>query len=205
MHAHQVHKKTVTPAVAKGHIHPVMLSGIGCGLLIIQTPSGVLGIYEEQAGENDWHSEFVSQPFETEVLRKDHVVVATSLNVLAALRLNSGSVSWRQILQESDQLQSFTVLTKPSVVISLSSSGTVLRAWRSDDGALLWEQQLLSATAAANAAVYTLPEANAGSGEGIAVVAAGTIWVCLKRQQMCILPLQLVNKQILCCCRSTQV
>ena len=141
----------------------------------------------------------MGQPFQTEVLRKDHVVVATSLNVLAALRLNSGSLSWRQILQESDQLQSFTVLTKPSEVVSLSSSGTVLRAWRSDDGALLWEQQISSGTAAASAAVYTLPEANAGSGEGIAVVAAGTIKVCLKRQQVYMLPIQLVNEQILTC------
>lgn len=154
-----------------------MRSGTCFGLLFLLTASGALAIYEEQAGENDWHSEFVGQPFQTEVLRRDHVVVATSLNVVAALRLNSGSVSWRQILQESDQLQSFTVLTKPSEVVSLSSSGTVLRAWRSDDGALLWEQQLLSGTAAASAAVYTLPEANAGSGEGIAVVAAGTIQV----------------------------
>ena len=88
-------------------------------LVLLLTASGVLGIYEEQAGENDWHAELVGQLTDTQVLRKDYVVASTSSNVLATLRLDSGNIAWRQILHASDQLQRFIVLNKPSQVVSL--------------------------------------------------------------------------------------
>ncbi|KAA6420005.1 MAG: ER membrane complex subunit 1-like [Trebouxia sp. A1-2] len=158
-----------------------MHAGWHASLLVLLTATAAVGLYEEQAGENDWHSEFVGQAINTQVSDKDRLIVSTSSNVLASLSLNTGKIAWRHIFHETDQLQSFTVLSKPAAVISLSSSGSVLRAWRADDGALLWEKYLEAASQrvrkAAVTALSSLAEVAFGSGEGIAIVTDGSIEV----------------------------
>ena len=157
-----------------------MQTGLCPGLLLLFTASVAFGLYEEQAGENDWHSEFVGQATDTLVSGKDRFVVSTTFNVLASLSLDTGKLAWRQVLHESDQLQSFTVISKPAAVISLSSSGSLLRAWRADDGALLWEKYIKAASQDTDVvALAALPEASFGGGESIAVVAQGNIQVCV--------------------------
>lgn len=154
-------------------------------LFLLLTASVVLCIYEEQAGENDWHSEFVGQPIDTQLSAKDRFVVSTTSNVLASLSLDSGKIAWRQVLHESDQLQSFAVLSKPAEVISLSNSGTVLRAWRSEDGALLWEQHIEAPSHNTEvAALSAVPEATFGSGENVVLVAGGSIQVVRADQHL---------------------
>lgn len=161
-----------------------MRAGWHASLLVLLTATAAVGLYEEQAGENDWHSEFVGQAINTQVSDKDRLIVSTSSNVLASLSLDTGKIAWRQIFHETDQLQSFTVLSKPAAIISLSSSGSVLRAWRADDGALLWEKYLEAASQNAVTALSSLAEAAFGSGEGIAIVTDGSIEVCtLGRRQ----------------------
>lgn len=164
-----------------------MHAGWHASLLVLLTATAAVGLYEEQAGENDWHSEFVGQAINTQVSDKDRLIVSTSSNVLASLSLNTGKIAWRHIFHETDQLQSFTVLSKPAAVISLSSSGSVLRAWRADDGALLWEKYLEAASQrvrkAAVTALSSLAEVAFGSGEGIAIVTDGSIEVCTLRRR----------------------
>ncbi|DBB10485.1 TPA: hypothetical protein ACH3X3_002026 [Trebouxia sp. C0006] len=154
-----------------------MHAGWHASLLVLLTATVAVGLYEEQAGENDWHSEFVGQAINTQVSDKDRLIVSTSSNVLASLSLDTGKVAWRQFFHETDQLQSFTVLSKPAAIISLSSSGSLLRAWRADDGALLWEKYLEAASQNAVTALSSLAEAAFGSGEGIAIVTDGSIEV----------------------------
>ena len=153
-----------------------MHAGVWFGLLLLLTASAVSAIYEEQAGENDWHSEFIGRPLDAQASENARVVVSTALNVLATLSLDTGDIVWRQVFHESDQLQGFTVLSKPAAVISVSSNGTLLRAWRSEDGALLWERYIKAAPQEL-VALTKLPEASFGSGEGIAVAAGGHIQV----------------------------
>ena len=160
-----------------------MHAGWHASLLVLLTATVAVGLYEEQAGENDWHSEFVGQAINTQVSDKDRLIVSTSSNVLASLSLDTGKIAWRQIFHETDQLQSFTVLSKPAAIISLSSSGSLLRAWRADDGALLWEKYLKAASQNAVTALSSLAEAAFGSGEGIAIVTDGSIEVCILRRR----------------------
>lgn len=181
-----------------------MRAGWHASLLVLLTATVVVGLYEEQAGENDWHSEFVGQAINTQVSDKDRLIVSTSSNVLASLSLDTGKIAWRQIFHETDQLQSFTVLSKPATVISLSSSGSLLRAWRADDGALLWEKYLESASQNAVTALSSLAEAAFGSGEGIAVVTDGSIEVCLSRRQAAAPSPVRSYRASLICCRSTR-
>ena len=146
-------------------------------LLLAFAASRAYALFEEQAGENDWHSEYVGRATDIQPSGQDRLVVSTTSNVLATHSLTSGDVLWRQILHPSDQLQSFTLLSKPAAVVSLSNSSSVLRAWRSHDGTLLWEKRLQPSTQTLPVTLSTVPETTLGAGEGIAVVAGGHVQV----------------------------
>ena len=143
-------------------------------LLLVVTATQTLAIFEEQAGENDWHSESVGRFADAQPTGKDHLIVSTTSNVLAALKLKTGSILWRQVLHSSDQLQSFVVLSKPAAVVSLSNSSSLLRAWRSGDGVLLWEKRI-QPSSEPRAALSALPETVVGAGEGIVVSSGGRV------------------------------
>ena len=104
-----------------------MRTGLYFGLLLLFAACDVHAIYEEQAGENDWHAEFIGQATATHVVSNDRLAVATKSNVVALLSASTGDIIWRQVLHTSDQLQEIAVLNKPAAVLSLSSSATVLR------------------------------------------------------------------------------
>ena len=151
-----------------------------CAVLVLTiAASSALALYEEQAGENDWHSEYVGRAIDIQATGQDRLVVSTTSNVLAAQSLTSGTILWRQILHHTDQLQSFTILSKPAAVVSLSNSSSLLRAWRSSDGALLWEKRIQPSAQAANVVLSVIPETTFGAGEGIALVAGGDVQVSL--------------------------
>lgn len=147
-----------------------MRTGLWGSLVLLLAACNVHAIYEEQAGENDWHAEFIGQAAFTQVVGKDRVAVATKSNVIALLSSLTGDIIWRQVLHTSDQLQEITVLSKPAAVLSLSSSGMLLRAWQVSDGALLWEQRLTGSIASATPAVLSvIPEVGSGIGQRILV------------------------------------
>ena len=146
-------------------------------LLLAYTASRTLALYEEQAGENDWHSEYVGRTTDIQPSGQDRLVVSTTSNVLATHSVASGDVLWRQVLHPSDQLQSFTVLSKPAAIVSLSNSSSLLRAWRSNDGTLLWEKRIQRSAHTWHVILSTVPETTLGAGEGIAVVAGGHVQV----------------------------
>lgn len=146
-------------------------------LLLAITASRAFALFEEQAGENDWHSEYVGRATDIQPSGQDRLVVSTTSNVLATHSLTGGNVLWRQILHPDDQLQSFTILSKPAAIVSLSNSSSVLRAWRSHDGTLLWERRIQPSTQTMHVSLSTVPEPTLGAGEGIAVVAGGHVQV----------------------------
>lgn len=156
-----------------------MRTGLCFSLLLLFAACDVHGIFEEQAGENDWHAEFIGQATATHVLGRDRIAVATASNVIAVLSSTTGDIVWRQVLHSSDQLQHIAVLSKPAAVLSLSSSGTVLRAWQQTDGSLLWEQYLPARSPPAKlSALSVIPEATAGGGQKVIVTTAGGSKVC---------------------------
>ena len=156
-----------------------MRTGLCFGLLLLLAACDVNAIFEEQAGENDWHAEFIGQVTATHVLGRDKIAVATASNVIAVLSSTTGDIVWRQVLHSSDQLQHIAVLSKPAAVLSLSSSGTVLRAWQQIDGSLLWEQYLPAQAPSAKLSVLSvIPEATVGSGQKVIVTTAIGSKVC---------------------------
>ena len=158
-----------------------MRSSFACALLFLAAASRVFAIYEEQAGENDWHAEFIGRTTDVQPFKRDHLIASTALNVLASLSLSSGNVVWRQVLHQTDQLQAFTVLSRPAAVVSLSNASSLLRAWRADDGALLWEKRIQPPSQLLPAMLSTIPEASVGAGESIALIIAGHIQVQHRR------------------------
>ena len=146
-------------------------------LLLALAASRAFALFEEQAGENDWHAEYVGRATDIQPSGQDRLVVSTTSNVLATHSLTSGHVLWRQILHPSDQLQSFIILSKPAAVVSLSKSSSMLRAWRSHDGTLLWERQIQPSTQTMHVTLSTVLETTLGAGEGVAVVAGGHVQV----------------------------
>lgn len=146
-------------------------------LVLVIAASPAMALFEEQAGENDWHSEYLGRAIDIQPTGKDRLVVSTASNVLATQSATSGTIIWRQILHQTDQLQSLAILSKPAAVVSLSNSSSLLRAWRSSDGALLWEKRIQSSTRTTNVLLSVVPEATLGAGEGIAVVAGGDVQV----------------------------
>ena len=159
-------------------------------LLLAFTASRTFALYEEQAGENDWHSEYVGRATDIQPSGQDRLVVSTTSNVLATHSVASGDVLWRQVLHPSDQLQSFTLLSKPAAIVSLSNSSSVLRAWRSHDGTLLWEKRIQPSAQTLHVTLSNVPETTLGAGEGIAIVAAGHVQVkpiryCISKTEKC--------------------
>lgn len=146
-------------------------------LLLVFTASRAFALFEEQAGENDWHSEYVGRATDIQLSGQDRLVMSTTSNVLSTHSLTSGNLLWRQILHQSDPLQSFATLSKPAAVVSLSNSSSLLRAWRSDDGTLLWEKRIQPSTQTMVPSLSTVPETTLGAGGGIAVVAGGHVQV----------------------------
>ena len=173
-----------------------MHKGFACTFLLIFTASQAFAIFEEQAGENDWHAEFVGRLTDAQPCGKDNLIISTASNVLAKVSLTSGSIVWRQVLHQSDQLQAFTVLSKPAAVVSLSNSSSLLRSWRLDDGALLWEKHMQPSAHSLSATLSIIPEMSLGAGESIALAAAGRIQV----QQLALLEIALTRKNQ-CQCR----
>lgn len=154
-----------------------------CYLFLLLAACGVQAIFEEQAGENDWHAEFIGQVFSSHALGRDRTALATTSNVVAVISSTSGDIVWRQILHTTDQLQHIAVLSKPAAVLTLSSAGSILRAWQQSDGALLWEQHMAAQATAQGSlsnvsALAVVSESTAGSSQKVAVTTVDGTKVC---------------------------
>lgn len=80
-------------------------------------------IFEEQAGEYDWHRQQIGRITIAQFAARSRsrAFVATEAAVVAALDLRDGSVIWRQVLEESEHIQQLVLLPKPAAVATLST------------------------------------------------------------------------------------
>uniref|UniRef100_A0A0D6QZZ8 ER membrane protein complex subunit 1 n=1 Tax=Araucaria cunninghamii TaxID=56994 RepID=A0A0D6QZZ8_ARACU len=106
--------------------------------------SGV-AIYEDQVGVMDWHQQHIGKVkhavFHTQKSGRKRVIVATEENAIASLNLRRGEIFWRHVLAESDIVDDID-LALGKYVVTLSSSGSILRAWNLPDGQMIWESFL---------------------------------------------------------------
>uniref|UniRef100_A0A7N1A0J8 ER membrane protein complex subunit 1 n=1 Tax=Kalanchoe fedtschenkoi TaxID=63787 RepID=A0A7N1A0J8_KALFE len=114
-------------------------------LLLISSANLTLSLYEDQLGLTDWHQQYIGKVkqavFQTQKAGRKRVVVATEENVIASLDLRRGDIFWRHVLWSNDVIDEIGV-SLGKYVVSLSSSGSILRAWNFPEGQLVWESFL---------------------------------------------------------------
>lgn len=93
----------------------------------------------------DWHQQYIGKVkqavFQTQKAGRKRVIVATEENVVASLDLRRGEIFWRKVLGAKDAVDEIA-LALGKYVVTLSSEGSVLRAWNLPDGLLVWESIL---------------------------------------------------------------
>lgn len=101
-----------------------------------------VGLYEDQVGFFDWRQSYLGKVkfsfFDVSTHSSKRLFVGTESNVVAALNSRTGSIIWRQVLEEKEgKLDS--LLYRDNILISSSNAGKFIRSWDTSNGALLWE------------------------------------------------------------------
>ncbi|KAL3642641.1 hypothetical protein CASFOL_013456 [Castilleja foliolosa] len=103
-------------------------------------------LYEDQVGLIDWHQQYIGKVkhavFHTQKSSRKRVVVSTEENVVASIDLRHGEIFWRHVLGPDDVIHQIGIALG-KYVITLSSGGSVLRAWNLPDGQMVWESSLI--------------------------------------------------------------
>ncbi|KAJ6758454.1 hypothetical protein OIU74_025170 [Salix koriyanagi] len=102
-------------------------------------------LYEDQAGLMDWHQKYIGKVkhavFQTQKTGRKRVLVSTEENVIASLDLRHGEIFWRHVLGTDDAIDGIDI-AMGKYLITLSSEGSILRAWNLPDGQMWWESFL---------------------------------------------------------------
>ncbi|XP_057434689.1 uncharacterized protein LOC130727550 [Lotus japonicus] len=102
-------------------------------------------LYEDQVGLVDWHQQYIGKVkhavFHTQKTGRKRVLVSTQENVVASLDLRHGEIFWRHVLGTNDVIDGIDIALG-KYVITLSSDGSILRAWNLPDGQMVWESSL---------------------------------------------------------------
>ncbi|KAB2019448.1 hypothetical protein ES319_D08G300400v1 [Gossypium barbadense] len=105
----------------------------------------ILSLYEDQVGLMDWHQQYIGKVkqavFHTHKTGRKRVVASTEQNIIATLDLRSGEIFWRHVLGPNDVVDGIDIALG-KYVITLSSGGSILRAWNLPDGQMVWESSL---------------------------------------------------------------
>lgn len=106
----------------------------------------VAAIYEDQAGQHDWHRPHVGVPAHLHITHKRHIFVVSQDATLARINPDDGVLAWRRVQDAPGApatLRSAMVLPKEDGLLTVHSTGdaVLLRVWR-DGGQLMWEAPL---------------------------------------------------------------
>ncbi|KAF9613417.1 hypothetical protein IFM89_008247 [Coptis chinensis] len=117
--------------------------------LLFVSINPTFSLYEDQVGLMDWHHKYIGKVkqavFQTQKAGRKRVVVSTEENVIASLDLRRGEIFWRHVLGNNDVIDAIDI-TLGKYVITLSSAGSVVRAWNLPDGQMIWESSLQGST-----------------------------------------------------------
>ncbi|CAN7068570.1 unnamed protein product [Brassica rapa subsp. trilocularis] len=119
-------------------------------LLLVFLSSAIVSfsLYEDQVGLMDWHQRYIGKVkhavFHTQKTGRKRVIVSTEENVVASLDLRHGEIFWRHVLGTKDAIDGVDIALG-KYVITLSSEGSMVRAWNLPDGQMVWETSLHSA------------------------------------------------------------
>ncbi|KAH8482620.1 hypothetical protein H0E87_029901 [Populus deltoides] len=114
-------------------------------LCILSITVPTFSLYEDQAGLMDWHQKYIGKVkhavFQTQKTGRKRVLVSTEENVIASLDLRHGEIFWRHVLGTNDAIDGIDI-AMGKYLITLSSEGSILRAWNLPDGQMWWESFL---------------------------------------------------------------
>ncbi|XP_042220933.1 ER membrane protein complex subunit 1-like [Homarus americanus] len=115
------------------------------GLILWFTYTGnTHGLYEDQIGKFDWVQQYVGvvehAVFDESSTPARRIIVSTAQNVLAALSLKNGDITWRHVLETSDSGKIDILVSEGPQVTSVA--GNLLRSWDVISAALIEEIQL---------------------------------------------------------------
>ncbi|KAK1550630.1 hypothetical protein Q3G72_022239 [Acer saccharum] len=114
-------------------------------LLFLSCTTPSFSLYEDQVGLMDWHQQYIGKVkhavFHTQKTGRKRVVVSTEENVVASLDLRHGEIFWRHVLGTNDVVDGIEIALG-KYIITLSSDGSILRAWNLPDGQMVWESFL---------------------------------------------------------------
>ncbi|KAL2346918.1 hypothetical protein Fmac_000918 [Flemingia macrophylla] len=106
-------------------------------LLFLVSTHLTSSLYEDQVGLMDWHQQYIGKVkhalFHTQKTGRKRVLVSTEENVVASLDLRRGEIFWRHVLGTNDVVDGLDIALG-KYVITLSSDGSILRAWNLPDG-----------------------------------------------------------------------
>ncbi|XP_074276504.1 uncharacterized protein LOC141600222 [Silene latifolia] len=115
-------------------------------LVILSSSLLSFSLYEDQVGLMDWHQQYIGKVkqavFQTQKAGRKRLIVSTEENVVASLDLRRGQIFWRHVLGDSDSVDHID-LALGKYVITLSSKGSIARAWNLPDGQMVWESHLV--------------------------------------------------------------
>ncbi|KAH6825368.1 catalytics protein [Perilla frutescens var. hirtella] len=118
--------------------------------LVLSSSYTAFSLFEDQVGLMDWHQQYIGKVkhavFHTQKAARKRVVVSTEENVVSSLDLRHGEIFWRHVLGPNDVIDQIDVALG-KYVITLSSGGSILRAWNLPDGQMVWESTLLGSKA----------------------------------------------------------
>ncbi|XP_011019630.1 PREDICTED: ER membrane protein complex subunit 1-like [Populus euphratica] len=114
-------------------------------LFILSLTVPTFSLHEDQVGLMDWHQKYIGKVkhavFQTQKTGRKRVLVSTEENAIASLDLRHGEIFWRHVLGANDAIDGIDIaMTK--YAITLSSGGSILRAWNLPDGQMVWESFL---------------------------------------------------------------
>ncbi|KAJ9168317.1 hypothetical protein P3X46_019860 [Hevea brasiliensis] len=116
-------------------------------LMLLSTTISTFSLYEDQVGLMDWHQQYVGKVrdavFHTQKTGRKRVVVSTEKNVIASLDLRHVEIFWRHVLGANAAIDGIDI-AMGKYIITLSSEGSILRAWNLPDGQMVWESFLHS-------------------------------------------------------------
>ncbi|KNA06063.1 hypothetical protein SOVF_184420 [Spinacia oleracea] len=114
--------------------------------LLLSSSLLVFSLYEDQAGLTDWHQQYLGKVkqavFHTPKAGRKRLVVSTEESAIASLDLRRGEIFWRHVLGDNDRIDHIDIALG-KYVITLSSKGSIIRAWNLPDGQMVWESSLV--------------------------------------------------------------
>lgn len=113
-------------------------------LLLVAWPAPAAAIYADQADQHDWLQQHVGQVRLATFTAKPRtrLYVGTAAGALAALSPKDGSLLWRRVLAEGDEVTALAA--EGTRLLTLTDGGKQAMAWDAATGAAVWAPPALA-------------------------------------------------------------